>query len=114
MPTGDIPEVEAEITAMTAPLASHYRSASRDALEEMQAELAEYEVSNDRAKVAAVVVALLLLMRRRVARRMSRRRRSAATASARRLLMLGAMSTGRVGRLRSRGRTISRAARRAG
>jgi len=114
MPTGDIPEVEAEIAAMSYPLASHYRAASRDALEEMQQELEEHEVSNDKAKVAAVVLLLLLLMRRRVTQRMSRRRQSAATASARRLILGGALSTGSVGRLRARGRTIDRAARRAG
>ena len=53
MPTGDIPAVEAEIDSMSSPLASHYRAASRDALEEMQQELEAREVSRNRAKVAA-------------------------------------------------------------
>lgn len=122
MPVGDIPEVEAEIEALTPAVHGHWtRSASAslrdltDELERMERddELSEIDggssVGGRRAAVAAAVVALLLLMRDKVDRPPSNRQRARYRRSAESLILAGASSTGGLGRLRRRGPTIRRA-----
>lgn len=116
MPKGDIDEVEREIRAVKAPLAIHYNRTSRKAVAAAVEELEKAERDGiDTEKAALKVAAILLLIRSQLRSPLSRQKKAAFVASAKRLILSGIRSSGGAGgKLKARGATIAKQARKAG